>query len=152
MPFLFVLTFFIFELSSTAEAQVAHNTQATQRLIHSSEEVESTIDSLFCGPCIFFIPKLFTPKVDIIQGGWGIKPICDHTINSFNLEIYNYWGELLFETNDITEYWNGKEKGEVVNPGIYLYKITIEVKSNEKLVPGDKTGQIYVNTNMLGSY
>lgn len=145
---LFVLTFILSQLPSVA---VGQNEPLIQIHMDSprvsiSDKFNPQLDTLFCGPCTFFIPKVFTPKADQVKGGWRIKPLCSNTIKSYKLEVFNRWGEFLFETNDISDSWSGKHKGKYVQPGQYIYKISIKVQSNNKLVPANKTGQINVYT------
>ena len=41
----------------------------------------------------------------------------------FRMEIYNRWGELLFETEDINEGWDGRKNGSSLPGDAYVYKI-----------------------------
>ncbi|MDF2435989.1 MAG: large protein [Bacteroidota bacterium] len=67
------------------------------------------------------LPTTFTPNGDgvndiIYVKGWGIKEL-----KSF--QIYNRWGELVFESNDIELGWNGLYKGILQNNDVYVYKV-----------------------------
>jgi len=42
---------------------------------------------------------------------------------TYNMQIFNKWGELIFESNDITQGWNGFYKGKLVQQDMYVYKI-----------------------------
>jgi gliding motility-associated-like protein len=49
-------------------------------------------------------------------------------INSSDAEItlvqlFNRWGETVFESNGIEDLWDGTVRGEPVNPGVYVYMI-----------------------------
>jgi gliding motility-associated-like protein len=37
--------------------------------------------------------------------------------------IFNRWGEIIFETNDIDIGWNGTYDGNIVQLGVYTYLI-----------------------------
>lgn len=53
----------------------------------------------------FFVPNAFTPNGDghnDVFRAFGIN------IQQFRMEIYNRWGELVFESNDIEKGWNGR--------------------------------------------
>ncbi len=41
-------------------------------------------------------------------------------------QIYNRWGQLLFESRDQNNAWNGRYKGELVQPGVYVYSLNYE--------------------------
>ncbi len=70
------------------------------------------------------VPTAFTPngdgKNDIIYvDGWGIKKL-----NYFR--IYNRWGQLLFETNDINQGWDGNYRGVPQNNETYVYEVSVQ--------------------------
>ena len=67
------------------------------------------------------VPTTFTPNGDgnndiIYVKGWGIKDLV-------SFQIFNRWGELVFETSDINEGWNGFYKDVLQNNDIYTYKV-----------------------------
>ena len=64
------------------------------------------------------IPNIFSPNDDQINDEFKIKGIN----NRFGIEIYNRWGELVFEENPYLNNWNGISfKGTVLNKGQYYY-------------------------------
>lgn len=70
------------------------------------------------------VPTAFTPNNDgvndvIYVEGWGIKKL-----NYFR--IYNRWGQLLFETNDINVGWDGNYNGVPQNMETYVYQVSVE--------------------------
>lgn len=53
----------------------------------------------------FYVPNAFTPNSD----GANDEFLCfGLNIKDFRMEIYNRWGELVFESNDINRGWNGR--------------------------------------------
>jgi gliding motility-associated-like protein len=67
-------------------------------------------------------PNAFTPNGDGINDelclfGW------DECVNSFHMMIYDRWGSKVFETNDADFCWDGKYKGKLLDPGVYVYFI-----------------------------
>ena len=42
-----------------------------------------------------------------------------------NLQVFNRWGQLIFESDDPTAGWDGRRDGEVVVMDVYVYRITI---------------------------
>ena len=49
----------------------------------------------------------------------------------YNLYIFNRWGELLFETDDLNLGWDGTYNGVIVPDGVYVWKIVAAPLSNE---------------------
>lgn len=47
------------------------------------------------------------------------------TVEKMYLKIYNRWGELVFETDDQPIGWDGMYKGELVDPGVFVYHLEI---------------------------
>lgn len=69
----------------------------------------------------FFAPNAFSPNHDNIndvyyQKGYGIK--------AYHLMIFTRWGELVFETNDIKEGWDGVPlgKSQIAKQDTYIWK------------------------------
>ena len=62
-------------------------------------------------------------------------------IKSFSLKIFDRWGDLLFESNDINKYWDGFYLGKKVEQNKYMYQIDIVGEDN---IPFSKSGIINV--------
>jgi gliding motility-associated-like protein len=86
-------------------------------------------------PCIELqIPTVFTPNSD---GKNDLFNVVGSDITGLDMQIYNRWGQLLFETNQINEGWNGRTTaGNPVPDGTYFYIITIIVDNETKLYKG----------------
>ncbi|MFI5140783.1 MAG: choice-of-anchor L domain-containing protein [Bacteroidia bacterium] len=66
-----------------------------------------------------YIPNSFTPNND----GKNDFFKADGTfINSFEMYIYDRWGNLVITLDDINKSWNGKHKGQEAPEDIYIYK------------------------------
>ena len=79
-----------------------------------------------------FIPNSFTPDGDGINDVF--RPVVNRALEGeYTLEIYNRWGELVFETKDPDQGWDGlslqKEKAQV---GMYVYRIRLISAFNNK--------------------
>lgn len=57
------------------------------------------------------------------------------------MEIYNRWGEKIFESTNLYEGWNGKINDELVPLGSYAYKVFFYDQKNNY---HSKTGTIFV--------
>ncbi|HTA61528.1 MAG TPA: PKD domain-containing protein [Bacteroidia bacterium] len=69
------------------------------------------------------VPTAFTPNGDgandiVYVDGWGIK-----SLQYF--KIYNRWGELVFESNDIKVGWDGTYRGTPQNTETYVYQVSV---------------------------
>jgi gliding motility-associated-like protein len=67
-----------------------------------------------------FIPTAFTPDADGINDYW--KPV-GRDLVSYHLSVFNRYGEIVFETRDMEEYWDGGMRGGdyFVPNGVYSF-------------------------------
>ena len=87
---------------------------------------------------LFYIPNTFTPDGDVYNQTF--KPVFTSGFDPYNYEmlIFNRWGEILFETHDVTYGWDGKYALKNCQEGIYSYKITFKnpILDERKVVCG----------------
>ena len=77
------------------------------------------------GDCNVFIPSAFTPNDDGLNETFGV--ITDVAVKNFSMQVFNKWGQMVFNSSDITQKWNGTFKGKKVPNGAYpwiLYYVT----------------------------
>ena len=84
------------------------------------------------------IPNVFTPNGDGINDFFTVK---SGFLKSIEGAIYNRWGQLLYQWNNLKGSWDGRTlSGTKVPDGIYFYIITIEdLKGKETLFKGTIT-------------
>jgi large repetitive protein len=69
-----------------------------------------------------FVPNAFTPNND--GNNDRFQFYLDEVVFA-EIQIYNRWGEKVFETNNANEYWDGTYKGQRCSQGVYLYDIKL---------------------------
>jgi gliding motility-associated-like protein len=69
------------------------------------------------------IPSAFSPNADGINDLF--RAVNSNPIETFNLIVYNRWGNLLFETDNILTGWNGSYKNTDSEMGVYVYFIEV---------------------------
>jgi large repetitive protein len=75
---------------------------------------------------IYYVPNTFTPDGDDYNNVF--KPVISsgYSLNNFSFMIFNRWGELIYESNDIsTVGWDGTYKGNKCQEGVYTWKLQI---------------------------
>ena len=60
-------------------------------------------------------------------------------IEEFNLFIYNRWGQLVFESNDINDGWDGTKGGKPLNQGVFVYKVFVRMYTGDVV---EQTGNV----------
>ncbi|MEI6695074.1 MAG: gliding motility-associated C-terminal domain-containing protein [Bacteroidota bacterium] len=87
---------------------------------------------------VIYIPNSFSP----FGYNTKFKPIGDIVITkSYQFAIYNRWGQMIFETTDISQGWDGRYKGDYVPAGAYIYYLKID---NGYEDPFEKIGTVTV--------
>lgn len=77
-----------------------------------------------------FVPNTFTPDGDEFNQNWRLY-INGIDLYSYNLQVYNRWGEMVFESHDSEEGWDGTYNGLVVSPGTYTWKVSARDIQND---------------------
>jgi len=87
---------------------------------------EATVTFSVLGECpqeLITVPNIFTPNSD----GYNdiIKMFLSSSLSSeiYSYRIFNRWGQLVFETNNSNEGWDGRFKGRKMSEGVYIYII-----------------------------
>lgn len=86
---------------------------------------------------IVFVPNSFTPDNDGFNDFF--KPI-GINVSELKFYIFNRWGELIFKTTDIEEYWDGTHKGEQSQIGVYVWRMIYKELGSVK--PIEKIGHV----------
>lgn len=92
---------------------------------------DTAYSKLYIEPFTLFIPNTFTPDGDEFNNTFNA--FTDFYIYEWDLKIYNRWGQLLFETLDINQGWDGTYQGQLVQDGTYGY--TVQYRTCEPLNP-----------------
>ena len=77
------------------------------------------------------IPNAFTPDGDARNDYW--KPVFDDTLrfNDYDLTIWTRSGELVFETKDPFQYWDGTWWGSNVSESTFVYRLVARIDNND---------------------
>ena len=81
----------------------------------------SDFDSVLVDTCPDFgIPMAFSPNGDGLNDVFKVYGV---GLNEFELLIFNRWGEVIYQTNNQFEGWDGKKNGNPCQIDVYVYKI-----------------------------
>ncbi len=83
-----------------------------------------------------YIPNAFTPNGD---GANDFFAVYGKSLKTVRMQIFDRWGELLFESYNQDNGWDGTYKGENLQPGVYVYKVTAAYLNGKTI---DKTGSV----------
>ena len=72
----------------------------------------------------FYIPNVFTPNGDGNNDYFQVFGNLNG-INYFEIQIFNRWGEKVFDSHDIYFQWDGSYKGVIQNPQVFVYQVKL---------------------------
>lgn len=94
----------------------------------SNVEIIVTIEA----PVSYKLPNVFTPNGD------GVNDFLDFqlvNIEEMEIVIINRWGNVVFESSDINDKWDGTDvqTGSVCTEGVYFYRINLQGINGESI-------------------
>lgn len=108
--------------------------QVVQLIVTHPSGCKDTIQQLIdVEPQIrYFLPNAFTPNNDDVNDGFRGGGVFEG-ITDFTMTIWNRWGELVFETNDPNESWNGRKNntGQLSPMDVYVVVVTFNGPRNK---------------------
>jgi gliding motility-associated-like protein len=99
----------------------------------SAEGCKAVDSLLVVPPGTLFFPNAFTPDGDGINDDFGASYA---SVSQFHLTIFDRWGHVVFDTDDIHHHWDGTVNGgDPATTGVYVYKYRAKghyYEANEK--------------------
>jgi gliding motility-associated-like protein len=85
-----------------------------------------------------FVPTIFSPNGEGLTVNENLC-VFGNCITSLQFEVFNSWGEKVFETNDSKLCWDGNHKNKPCQSGVYVYKLIVTKTNGETFV---KSGNV----------
>ena len=73
-----------------------------------------------------YVPNIFTPNGDDVNDLFSTHGV---GIEDFAIQIYDRYGNQVFQTSNINEFWDGRHNGKFVSQGVYA--IVVQYKDQE---------------------
>jgi gliding motility-associated-like protein len=90
-----------------------------------------------CDDPFVYIPNAFTPNGD---GENDKLFVYGAMIQGILFRIYDRWGELVFETTNRNEGWDGTFRGKLLDPDVYDYYLQVDcVDGLQNIIKGNIT-------------
>jgi len=97
-----------------------------------------TLDSVEVFACLdISVPNVFTPNGDGYNDDFGVE---GNNITKLEIQIFNRWGQIVFETDDVNLKWDGKFNGVECSDGVYYWIISYEGLGN---TADEKAGSLH---------
>ena len=108
----------------------------------------SASDSILLKVCdaLMLLPNAFTPNADGLNDVFRVVTSQEGII-SFSMRIYNRWGEIVFESSDIHQGWNGMVNGQYAPVGSYVWNIVYQISTLTS--PSTSTHSLHGNVELI---
>jgi gliding motility-associated-like protein len=73
---------------------------------------------ILCNDVYVFVPNAFSPNNDQVN---DILYIQSYLVKDLYFVIFDRWGEKVFETTDVSKGWDGRYKGKLLDPAVFVY-------------------------------
>ncbi len=107
---------------------------------HGCTGISSKLVREFC-PNDLYIPSAFSPNGDRNNNkfmAYGVGVL------GFHLYVFDRWGELIFETQDIAAGWDGTYNGANAPEGTYIYRVDYQLYEYLELIKHTKYGVVHL--------
>ena len=94
-------------------------------------------DSVYVRVFNYFFPSAFTPNGDGNNDNFRVLGIYSNI--KINIYIYDRWGQLVSQLDNIDQSWNGTYQGKKCPPGTYAWVANIEFLGNDIITNGKVT-------------
>jgi gliding motility-associated-like protein len=72
-------------------------------------------------PPLLHVPNAFTRNDDQLNETWGFVPVF---VKTYHMQVFNRWGEKVFDSYNKKEDWAGNYYGETKGPEVFVWQVT----------------------------
>ena len=93
-----------------------------------SDTITIYVLDVICDEPYIYVPNAFTPNNDGKNDFLKVESSVGYDLL---FQIYDRWGELVFETQDIDKKWDGNFKGKKALAGVYVYHLQLNCYNHQ---------------------
>ncbi|HYG14293.1 MAG TPA: PKD domain-containing protein, partial [Bacteroidia bacterium] len=90
--------------------------------------------------CNFFFPTAFTPNNDGINDVF--IPYFESDVQEMALRVFDRWGQLVFESNNLSKGWTGIFNGEALPQDVYIWAVDLKILEKDLLYKHSASGNV----------
>ena len=83
---------------------------------------------IICGE--LFVPSAFSPNSDGVNDCLSVYNNC---IESMDFKVFSRWGEVVYQSIDVNDCWDGTFKGTALNTAVFVYKLDAVLLNGEEV-------------------
>lgn len=115
--------------TASPEQTTTYNVEVTDN--YGCRASDSVVVYVFCNDAVIFVPNAFTPNEDGKNDKFYVRSNGLTAINFFR--VYDRWGQLIFETNDLSQGWDGSFNGQQLSPDVYVYHLSAVCTNGDEI-------------------
>jgi len=92
-------------------------------------------DTTFVKVFEYFIPNAFSPNGDGLNDYFGVYALYKNI--NFKMVVYDRWGQLVFESDNVDKVWDGSYNGQPCPPESYVWIVNISFLGQDIITQGD---------------
>ncbi len=113
--------------TGSTQASILVDTPGVYYLTGYNGECATTDSITIYKSCYLNIPNVFTPNSDGLNDQFFPRQLLSRQVTKFKMQIFNRWGQIIFETTNIYgRGWDGDFNGLAQPGGVYVYLIEAE--------------------------
>ena len=90
--------------------------------------VSLTVVDVECDEPFIYVPNAFSPNGD---GENDVLYVRGSNIERMRFVVYDRWGEMVFESRDPAQGWDGTYKGRLAAPAVFVYHLEVDCGDGE---------------------
>jgi gliding motility-associated-like protein len=134
LKFSALLVVILFSVASHAQVLSGHHTYRVTAYQKGNNNIWSRSNYVEqYAPEAVFVPNAFTPNSDGTNDTFHVN---GENLQDFKMLVYDRWGQVIFETTNPNEGWDGTYNGKPEQNGTYVYQVTAKNLGGKKLAGG----------------
>jgi len=93
-----------------------------------TDSVTVRVTDFICGNPTVFVPNAFTPNEDNANEWLFVR---GNFITEMDFYVFDRWGEMVFESHELSNGWNGYFQGKPVDPAVFAYYLRVVCEGGE---------------------
>lgn len=140
-PALFIFLGLFLGLAATAQPSDQSRKYRVVAYKNGQPSVTSTSNTTEVVPFMsIYIPNSFTPNGDGMNDTFGAT---GEAIKEYSIQVYNRWGEVIFQSDNYSQQWDGTYDGAKAPQGTYVYKVSASGITGKSTIKNGTVHLIY---------
>lgn len=119
--------------TGSTTSSILVNTAGTYYVKVSINNCTAIDTVLIANDCYMAVPNIFTPNKDGVNDYFYPRELLSRGLTAFKMEIYNRWGQIVFETKNVDgRGWDGRFNDIDQPEGVYVFFIEGTFKDGRK--------------------